>query len=76
MPRSRRCCASLRGSQRQHVVDFEAAERGVVDWPRAGEIGRAGGERRKFVLGGERALEMGGEHGGVDVEDIAVELVE
>ena len=40
----------------------------------AGEIGWAGAEGVEVVFGGERALQVGGEDGGVDVEDVAVGL--
>ena len=58
--------------ERQDVVDFEAGERRVGDWLRAGEIGRAGAEGGEIVFGGEHAFQVRGEDGGVDVEDVAV----
>ena len=41
----------------------------------AGEIGWAGAEGGEVVFGGERALQVGGEDGGVDVEDVSARAV-
>ena len=32
MSRARKCCGEFAHAERQHVVDFEAGERGVGDW--------------------------------------------
>ena len=59
-------------SQRKQFEHFEASERGVgIYGCVAAQIGWAIGERLQVVLGGERAGEMGGEDGRVDVEDVA-----
>src|SRR5690242_17853642 len=58
--------------EREHFVDFEAAERWIIDSGWAGEVCGAGGEGVEVVFGGERAGEAGSGDGGVDVEEVAV----